>query len=205
MSSSSRSGPLAEEGRRTRLARGRVVLVPAAVLALAVCGCGLGPEDHPVIVEQDVSTLGPPSGRPDVKVRTLDVFLIEGNRLVRVRRSVQAALGLHASLLALTQPISSAEADEGLRTAIPASTSTPAGTVIGTVARISMPDGFDRLPLHEQIGAMSQMVYTVTADTGAASIRLLVGDREVPVPDGRGQLLDRPVGRTDYLDWAPQA
>ena len=37
----------------------------------------------------------------------------------------------------------------------------------------------------------------------AASAEVTDG-REIPVPDGRGELQDRPVGRSDYSAWAPR-
>ncbi len=180
-----------------------MVAVLLSLATTALSGCGLGPEAHPVVVGADPGGGGFPSSRPDLRVVTVDVFLLRGDRLVRATRPVQSAVGLQAALVALSQSLSSAEADAGLRTALPSAATRPTGTVDGSVARISMPRGFDRLPLHEQVGAMSQLVWTVTAHTGAASVRLVVDDLDIPVPDGRGQLLDRPVGRTDYVDWAP--
>ncbi len=183
-------------GRRTALAA-------AGLVALVAAGCGIGPEAHPVIVGADQGGVGQPTRRPDLRVVTVDVFLLRGDRLVRVTRAVQSAVGMHAALLALTQPLSGAEAQQGLRTALPASATPPSGSLAGSVARITMPEGFDRLPLHEQVGAMSQIVWTLTTHTSAGAVRLVVDGRDIPVPDGQGVLRDRPVGPTDYLDWAP--
>ncbi len=197
MSSSSRSPRPAD--------RGRALVASVGLLLVAVLGgCAVGPEDHPVVVGADPATgPGAPTRRPDLRVVSVDVFLLRGDHLVRVTRPVQSALGIHAALIALTQQVSAAEAEQGLRTAIPASPSTPTGTVEGSVARVGMPAGFDRLPLHEQVGAMSQIVWTITTHTSAASVQLVVDGRDIPVPDGRGVLRDRPVGRTDYVAWAP--
>ncbi|MBD3785093.1 MAG: GerMN domain-containing protein, partial [Micrococcales bacterium] len=162
-----------------------------------------GPEAHPVVVGADAGGGGAPTARPDLRVITVDVFLLRGDHLVRVTRPVRSAVGIQASLVALSQPLSSAEADQGLRTALPAAASPPTGSVEGSVARVTMPKGFDRLPLHDQVGAMAQIVWTVTTHTSAASVRLVLDGQDIPVPDGSGQLLDRPMGRTDYVAWAP--
>ncbi len=198
MSSSSRS-------RRSAEPRGRplAAVLPALVGLLVLAGCGLGPEAHPVVVGADAGGGGAPTARPDLRVITVDVFLLRGDHLVRVTRPVRSAVGIQASLVALSQPLSSAEADQGLRTALPAAASPPTGSVEGSVARVTMPKGFDRLPLHDQVGAMAQIVWTVTTHTSAASVRLVLDGQDIPVPDGSGQLLDRPMGRTDYVAWAP--
>ncbi len=200
MSSTYRSGPAADD--RGPSPRRRTVLA-VGLVALLLAGCGIGPEAHPVIVGADRPGVGQPTRRPDLRVVTVDVFLLRDDRLVRVTRAVESAVGMHAALLALTQPLSRSEVDQGLRTALPSSATPPTGSITGSVARVTMPEGFDRLSLHEQVGAMSQIVWTVTTHTSAGAVRLVVDDRDIPVPDGRGVLKDRPVGPTDYLDWAP--
>ncbi len=66
-----------------------------------------------------------------------------------------------------------------------------------------MPTGFDRLSVREQVGAMSQLVYTVTANTTATEVELVSDHRTLQVPDGSGRLLSRPVNISDYATWAP--
>ncbi len=200
MSSTYRWGPAAD---RHGPSCGRRAAVAAGLAALLLAGCGIGPEAHPVIVGADQSGVGQPTRRPDLRVVSVDVFLLRDDRLVRVTRAVESAVGMHAALLALTQPLSRSEVDQDLRTALPASATPPSGSITGSVARVTMPEGFDRLSLHEQVGAMSQIVWTVTTHTSAGAVRLVDDGRDIPVPDGQGVLKDRPVGPTDYLDWAP--
>jgi hypothetical protein len=75
----------------------------------------------------------------------------------------------------------------------------------GDIARIEVPPGFDRLPVQEQINALGQIVFTVTADTLATGVQLVEDDKPVAVPDASGQLQDRPVSREDYAVLAPRA
>lgn len=77
------------------------------------------------------------------------------------------------------------------------------GTILGSVARVGMPEGFDRMPVREQVAAMGQIVYTVVANTSADRVQLYDGDRALPVPGGDGALREAPVGRADYADLAP--
>jgi hypothetical protein len=182
----------------------RLAGVLAAASVLLAGGCALGPEDHPQLVQAGVAGGQPAKPGPDEKLVTIQVYLLRGDQLVRVPRTVQSGDAVAATLLALTQPLSSAETAEGLHTAIPTALMPPSGSVVGTVARVSMPSGFDRLSVHEQVAAMAQLVYTVTEDTPASSVRLVAGGREIPVPDGSGQLRDRPVGRSDYGPLAPR-
>ncbi len=66
-----------------------------------------------------------------------------------------------------------------------------------------MPTGFDGLSVHEQVAAMSQIVFTITANTVATEVRLTSGSRAIPVPDGAGRVLTRAVNTADYATWAP--
>lgn len=198
MSSSYRSSRAAEAHRLL------AVSLAALGALVTLAACGLQPQDHPELVRAGVPQTERSVPGPDARLVTVDTYLLRGDRLVPVRRTVQASGQVRTSMLALTEPLSPAEVAAGLRTAIPIAPTPPTGTITGTVARLSMPAGFDRLPVHDQVGAMAQLVYTVTADTDASSVRLVTDGREIPVPDGRGELQDRPVGRSDYSAWAPR-
>jgi hypothetical protein len=54
------------------------------------------------------------------------------------------------------------------------------------VARIALPSGFERISVHEQSPAMTQLVFTVTANSLAQSVQLVQGTRSLPMPDWAG-------------------
>lgn len=183
--------------------RRRVAVLVVGLGILAVAGCGIGPERVPVIEVSGAATpfLATPT-RTQVPL-TVQVFLLRGEHLVRVSRSVPAGTGLAPSLTGLTLALTPSDVSAGLRTAIPSSRSSPTGTIVGGVAQISMPPGFDRLSVRGQIDAMSQLVYTIIANSVATAVQLSLGTRRISVPDESGQLLSRPVGLSDYATLAP--
>ncbi len=162
----------------------------------------MSPQPHPVPVDEPVAdaegAVGGDLSRPVV----VEVFLVRGSRLSPVSRVVSHKPGISASLLALSQPLTESERYRQLRSAVPRGGEL-SGTILGSVARVSMPTGFDRMPVHEQVAAMGQIVYTVVANTSADTVQLYDGDSAIPVPGGDGALLDRPVGRADYAVLAP--
>jgi hypothetical protein len=191
----------------------RAAVSGLAALALlgGVAACGLSPQDAPVPVPgSTVRSAGPSEASrtlaPVAVPFTMQAYLLRGDRLARVEREVPEGSGIGPPLAALSLPLSRDEVAQGLRTALP--TSTEGATLTGrltptSVAQVEVPAGFDRLSPREQEAALAQLVFTLTADTIATGVQLVRDGRPLPVPDGTGQLLTRPVGRTDYRALAP--
>ena len=178
-------------------------LILLAALLLAAGGCGVGPQAHPVPVDEVVPDVDGAVGGDLSRPVVVEVFLVRGSRLSPVSRVVSHPPGITACLLALSQPLSETERYRQLRSAVPSSDEGLTGTILGSVARVRMPVGFDRMAVRDQVAAMGQIVYTVVANTNADRVQLYDADRAIPVPGGDGALLDRPVGRADYAGLAP--
>ena len=173
------------------------------MVGLLVSGCSVGPQDRPDLVAPVLRPSAARSSTGSSVPLTVQVFLLHGDRLSRVSRTVPAGTGLTPSLTGLALPLTPGEVADGLRTALPAGQRVPQGTIDGPLAVVTMPTGFDRLSVREQVGAMSQLVYTVTANTTATEVELVSDHRTLQVPDGSGRLLSRPVNISDYATWAP--
>jgi hypothetical protein len=174
-------------------------------LALGVTGCALSPQDQPdpVLLPTQSGVASSGVAQPGVPL-SMQVYLIHGDKLQRVTRSVSPGKGMTPVLEALTAPLDEVELANGLRTAVPTTTQALAGTVTNEgTARIAVPPGFDRLSVREQQYAMAQLVFTVTANTLASDVVLVNGSRVVAVPDARGMLAAHPVSRQDYAELAP--
>jgi hypothetical protein len=175
-----------------------------AVLALS--GCGLGPQTEPVIVSVPVQT-GAPVPDPIVTgvPLSMQVYLLKGAYLYRVTRTVPPGPGLGPTLAGISAPLSPDERAQGLRTALPPVSEPLDGIMTrGDTARIELPPAFDQLPVQEQINALGQIVFTVTADTLATGVQLVQNGKPVPVPDATGKLQDRPMTREDYAALTPR-
>lgn len=181
-----------------------VTLVTALVTALALCSCSIGVQARPDLIEvpRSAPTGAATASAPGVAL-TVQVYLLHGDRLERVARSVAPGAGLDPVLRALGAPLRPDEVARGLRTALPESASRLSGVVADATARITMPPGLDRLSVREQQTAVAQIVFTVTADSLATSVQLVSGGRAIAVPDGDGQLVERPLTRGDYASLAP--
>lgn len=171
------------------------------VLAL-LAGCSVGPQDVPVPVHAPRASAPSPTTQAGVPL-TVQLYVVRGDNLYRLTRTVPPGAGLEPALVALAEPLSTAEVARGLRSALPTSGTPLVGTLRDSVARVSVPKGFDRISVREQQLAMAQLVFTITADTLASSVVLVQGSRELPVPDDSGQLVARPVTRLDYAAYRP--
>jgi hypothetical protein len=178
--------------------------VGAGLVTLALGGCTVGAQHAPVPVQAPTASSASPTSRAGVPL-TVQVYLVRGDRLARVSRTVAPGAGLEPALDGLAEPLSAGELAAGLRSALPATGAPLSGRLVDVVARVSVPKGFARISVREQELAMAQLVFTVTADTLASSVQLVQGDRQLSTPDGTGRLVDRPVTRLDYAAYRPAA
>ncbi|WP_347350103.1 GerMN domain-containing protein [Intrasporangium sp.] len=194
--------PAADRDRARRPAR----LLSYAACGLLLAGCGIGPQDRPVVISIPPQTAAPvPSTVMTGVPLSMQVYLLKGAHLFRVTRTVAPGPGLQPTLAALSAPLSPDEQAQGLRSAIPVSVQPLRGSMgRGDIARVDVPTGFDRLPVQEQVNALGQLVFTITADTLATGVQLVEDGRPVAVPDASGQLQDRAVTREDYGVLAPR-
>lgn len=179
------------------------MVAPVAGLTLALAGCSIRPQAEPVPVSAPVVLPGTSTPTPKGVPLTVQAYFLRGNHLTRISRTVPPSAGLAPSLAALAQPLSAAQVAAGLRTALPTSGRPLQGKVADGVALVEMPPGYDRLGVREQINALGQLVFTISANSLAGSLQLTRDGKPLPVPDGNGHLVDRPVSRSDYAGIQP--
>lgn len=188
---------------RTRWAERAAYGATTTALVAALGGCGLGPQSAPVAVQAPTTTEAHPGPSQAGVPLTIQVYLVQGDRLARVTRTVPPGAGLEPSFVGLATPLTRVQTEAGLRSVLPVSSGPLRGTVVDGVARVDLPTGFERISVHDQSLAMAQIVFTVTANSLATSAQLVEGGRALPVPDASGQLVNRPVSRVDYARFEP--
>jgi hypothetical protein len=178
--------------------------VTAAALRSCLAGCSVPAQAQPVVVRSAApsTATSPSTAAPQPSVRVV-VYLVQGERLVAVYRFAALGDGLASVLGALGQPLTPGQSSSGLRSALPTRLTGWSGHLRGAVAQVSMPAGFDRLSVPEQVLALAQLVYTVTANTYATGVELVQGAHPLAMPDQDGQLVTGPLHRADFTRLAP--
>jgi spore germination protein GerM len=173
---------------------------------MAVTACGVSAEHEPVALSS-VSGVGPAHGEsghhPQSVRQATTVFLVAGNRLAPVVRQVPIEAGVDGALRALESAPSAAEADRGLRTALPVGGGHLHARIGDGVAVVAVPTAYETLGLVQQVEAVGQIVYTVTAIDGITGVEFTEEGQLIDVPVDRGQLRNGPVTRLDYASIAP--
>ncbi len=177
--------------------RALVLLVTALLLA----GCGVRPEDRP----EHVTPAAAPSpdtgnGSPTAGPQ-LTVFFVRATQLAPVQRRT-AATTAAAALEQLVEGPTRAEVRTGIRTALPPEVVGVEEVLPHGLTTVSVTRGFTGITGGNQLLAVAQIVWTLTALPSVTTVRFVVEGVAVEVPTDEG-LTSRPVGRHDYRSVAP--
>lgn len=141
------------------------------------------------------------SGPKPVRVA---VYLVRGEKVVPVGRSVSATRVGRGALVALLRGPSAAERSEGYGTTIPAGTSLRGVTVSGGVATVDVgrrfASGGGSLSMLLRV---AQVVHTVTQFSSVSHVRFRLDGRPVKAIGGEGVVVEPPVDRRDFEGQAP--
>ena len=179
-------------------------LVVALVL-MATGACGINAEESVHRVDADRVPFGLLDAAPDPTSTTttvrqgsvLPIFLIEGDRLVQVMRAApRDDLGIHVDTL-LAGP-DDAEADAGLRSAWSSVDLVRGVALDGGIASVDLAPTFGELPGQEQVLALAQLVFTLTARPGIGRVTFTVEGAPVDVPRADGALTRDSLARDAY-------
>lgn len=187
---------------------GRRVGAIAAVLVLVLGGCGIRPEGSPRAITTDLDDRALPidrsEGVPAVEIATSIYLVTEAGRLRPTTRQVRVSprppTHLASVLDALVGGPTTAEADDGLRSAVPSTTEVRAVTVDGDTAVVDLSEEFASIGGERELLAVGQMVLTVTTFPGVRQVRLRLEGRSTALPLPDGSLTEGPVALSDYAE-----
>ena len=199
----------------------RIGMVAVTAVALAGCNAELpvdagpapsrsAPSDPPAVGEAAASSESAGSsgaGPTTDQTTTIAVYLVEGERLERVSRTVPKVPGIGAEALRslLTGP-TLAETRAGLETAIPTDTRLLGLTVSGGTATVDLSRAFESgggtlgLTLR-----LAQVACTLNQFDSVDGVRFALGGELLSVFSGNGIVLDRPVSCASYRTYLPGA
>jgi hypothetical protein len=168
-----------------------VVLLPVITLA-----CGVPTDSQPRAIPDYRVPFGllDPAPAP----ATVTIFLVAGNHLTPLPRSVPAPASPEKAIKALMAGVTEEERARGIGTAIAIAAAVVSTTVAETEARIEVTPAFLAGGPDEDILAVAQLVYTVTALPGLDRVAFSMGGRPLEVPRDDGTPSKGPFGRTDF-------
>lgn len=179
----------------------------ALLTLLLLAGCG--GEDVTILsspdLPADVYGSPPPTPSPEALPRQGTVYLVRSARLYPVPRPLPGTARTvgEAMLLALL----GAQEDPRIRSAIPSDTRLNDLEVEGAVATVDLSAAFERAGSSRSLGLrIAQVVYTLTEDpTGILGVRFAIDGLPRAVIGGVELTpLDRPVNRSDYVQFEPR-
>lgn len=189
--------------------RRALILAGGGLAATLLAGCGVpvgGPPTRidPTTVPFDLLA---PSGTaaPEAEAgRAISIYLVDGDRLVPATRHVTGTNVPARSLGVLFLGPTTAEAAQGYRTAIPSLTRLISLDVSDRVATVDLTKQFGSLGGSDQVLAVAQIVFTLTASPRIRAVTFAIGDTPIAVPDGSGSLDTTARTRDDYPQQAPR-
>lgn len=195
-------------GRPRRRRTLAVVLVAAAALA----GCGVPVDSQPRIEDDDAVPGGlldratPGSTTPGTIPSGTEITVCladRAGRLQEVTRSVAGDPTAASVVEVLAAPVSDAERAFGLSSNVASGRELVVSSVDGGVATVELTDDFTQRSSSEQLGAVAQVVCTLTAQPGIGQVHFELSRASVEVPRGDGSTTSDPVSRADYPEQMP--
>ena len=187
-----------------------VLLVAAAVVA----GCGVQGDGAPRALSPDVvpeellapSTSTAPRARPETG-QVATVYLVDNREQLRAVERVLPSPVLIVNVLdSLLQGATDEEADEGLRSEVPASTAVNGiDRLDRDVIAVDLSEEFAETTADGELLAQAQIVYTVSELPNVRGVLFLVDGRPREGADDEAKLTSSPLTVEDFEDFAPPA
>jgi hypothetical protein len=177
----------------------------------ALAGCGVPADSGPRVIPPDdlpaelVEPAPPPPVSTTVPVtERLSVYLVLDDRLVEVSRDTRPPPTPRLALAALLAGPTAEEAAAGIRTAIGTTSGVATGDAQGGTVEIELGPSFEAAGGSEQVLAIAQIVYTLTAVPGVDGVDFTLSGRAVEVPRGDGTLTGEALRRDAFPNLAPE-
>lgn len=170
-------------------------VVSMTMVATLVAACGFAPDSGPRPIDMEGIRLTETTAPTDGHAGTVEMWFVDGDRLVPVLVSVRNTSPATVVATLVTTPAPAAAA---LRSAVPPATEVVGAVVEGGVATVDLSSSFTLVGGNEEILAVGQIVLTLSSLEGVAGVRLLIDGSPVAAPTGDGALVDRPLTPDDF-------
>lgn len=179
-------------------------VLSGSALVMVLAGCGLPPSGRvttvdPTTVPFRLLQSSPPSSatsRPHGP--TTQVYLVAHDHLATVPRRVVGQNIPAEAVRSLLNGATTMETTRGLTSDIPTETRLISLDLKGPVATVDLSEQFGTVGGTDQVLAVAQVVYTLTASTYINAVRFAINGKLIEVPNGSGSLAYTPRSRSDY-------
>jgi spore germination protein GerM len=177
-----------------------------ALLAVSSCGLPMAGQAHRIdrstvpygLLASQPATPTTPKAGPQVAI-----YLVDGDHLVARQRQITGLNEPAEALRSLLVGPTPEESAHGLTSDIPAQTRLYSLDLDGTVARVDLSAPFGAAGGSQQVLAIAQIVYTVTASRYIDAVRFSLSGRPIEVPNGSGSLAPGARTRADFQRESP--
>ncbi len=187
---------------------GRRSLVLLLLAVTTASACGVSGDDSASKVSNDQVPFGllhKNSGASPLDTTGSEtlVFFVKNGRLVSAIRGMEPNASPRAVIRELVRGPTKDEVDAGLHSALPEPSAVNRVSVTAGTASVDLARAFATLPSTEQLLALAQLVYTLTARPGIGQVRFTLRGLSTEVPLANGSLVSTSVSRDDYAAVAP--
>lgn len=187
----------------------RLAALACALLTCAVGGCSPDTDVVHRVPDSSVPFGLLPSGGSAVPSQLprgpeSRVYLLVDGRLRAVTRRVVGDNVPAEAIRALLAGPTEAETAKGLGSAVPPNTELLSLDVIGGIATVDLSSEFGSLGGDQQIAAIAQIVFTMTAFADVGGVRFAIDGKPIETPDGSGSLTSEPATRKAFPRLAPR-
>lgn len=189
----------------------RLLALGAALVLPMLCGsCGLPGSGQTQTIDPSTvpfALLSPSAAEaasPQARGRPTAVYFVRGDRLVTTLRRVDGDNATAEVVRLLLEGPTRQEAAGNISSDIPEGTRLISLDVAGNVATVDLSDQFGTAGGSDQVLAVAQLVYTLTATGPIRAVQFAIDGKSIEVPDGSGSLASTPRSRADYAQVAPR-
>lgn len=182
--------------------RPRLLLAVWCALALTACGFPTEDSPSPVAADERPDDLDPSNTDPATSTDEITVWFIRGDALVRRPRQVAARADAGTVVESLGGGVTTTEAENGLRSAIPGGSLLVEASLSGGTATVQLAAEFLEIPPGDQVLALGQIVMTLTDLRGVGRVRFEIDGEAVATPLPDGTSTEDSVSREDFRSLA---
>ena len=184
-------------------------LLVLCLIALVTSACGIPTSSQPDVVSKHnvpFHLLSPDSSstttttEPALAYAQENIFLLDNaGKAISVRRDVSVPATLTAVLTALIAGPTSAEASQGITSALPSDLKVISIALVGSTVTLNFNTAFGKINGAAETQAVGQVVLTTTDQPQISAVSFQIDSKPISVPTSSGVVTSAPVTAAQYV------